>query len=122
MPSSTKAGASRIERADDLSSMLTRVPDPRDPRGVRYRLEGLLAVTVSAVMAGARSFAEIGWLLRSRRAVVRLVGGPVFSTSTSGVLDQQQAASLPNSGHLGPVNINTGIQAVMLQLEGAPSA
>lgn len=41
-------------------SMLARVPDPRDPRGVRYRLEGLLAVAVSAVVAGARSFAAIG--------------------------------------------------------------
>lgn len=60
MPSSPKAGASRIERADDLLSMLARVPDRRDPRGVRYPFAGLLAVAVSAVVAGARSFAAIG--------------------------------------------------------------
>jgi predicted transposase YbfD/YdcC len=43
---------------------LSRVPDPRDPRGVRYPLAGLLAVAVCAVLAGARSFAAIGeWVL-----------------------------------------------------------
>ena len=43
-----------------LLEHLARVPDPRDPRGVRYPLAGLLAVAVSAVLAGARSFAAIG--------------------------------------------------------------
>jgi predicted transposase YbfD/YdcC len=43
-----------------LLEHLSRVPDPRDPRGVRYPLAGLLAVTVSAVLAGARSFTAIG--------------------------------------------------------------
>jgi len=38
---------------------LTAVPDPRDPRGVRYPLTALLAVAVCAVMAGASSFAAI---------------------------------------------------------------
>jgi predicted transposase YbfD/YdcC len=36
------------------------VPDPRDPRGVRYPLAGLLAVAVSAALAGAKSFTAIG--------------------------------------------------------------
>ncbi|RLP68036.1 ISAs1 family transposase [Mycetocola reblochoni] len=40
------------------------MPDPRDPRGVRYPLAGVLAVAVCAVLAGARSFAAIGeWAL-----------------------------------------------------------
>lgn len=39
---------------------LSRVPDPRDPRGVRYPLSGLLGVAVSAVLGGARSFTAIG--------------------------------------------------------------
>ena len=43
-----------------LLDLLATVPDPRDPRGVRYRLSGMLAVAVSAVLAGARSFAAIG--------------------------------------------------------------
>ncbi len=33
--------------------LLAQVPDPRDPRGVRYPLEGILAVAVSAVLTGA---------------------------------------------------------------------
>jgi DDE_Tnp_1-associated len=47
-------------RAGDLLELLATVPDPRDPRGVRYPLAGVLAVAVTAVMAGARSFAAIG--------------------------------------------------------------
>ncbi|MET8352490.1 transposase family protein [Micromonospora sp. NPDC005206] len=43
--------------------VLTGVPDPRDPRGVRYPLAGLLTVAVCAVLAGASSFAAItDWL------------------------------------------------------------
>lgn len=43
--------------------MLADVPDPRDPRGIRYRLASLLAVAVCAVMAGAVTFAAIAdWL------------------------------------------------------------
>jgi predicted transposase YbfD/YdcC len=39
------------------------VPDPRDPRGIRYPLPAVLAVAVCAVMAGASSFAAItDWL------------------------------------------------------------
>lgn len=60
MPSSPKAGASSRERAGDLMTALSSVPDPRDPRGVRYPLAGVLAVAVCAVLGGARSFAAIG--------------------------------------------------------------
>ncbi|MEU8265337.1 ISAs1 family transposase [Micromonospora sp. NPDC048999] len=46
-----------------LLHALAAVPDPRDPRGVRYPLAGLLAVAVCAVLAGASSFAAIAdWL------------------------------------------------------------
>ncbi|WP_106131597.1 ISAs1 family transposase [Pseudosporangium ferrugineum] len=46
-----------------LLHALAAVPDPRDPRGVRYPLTALLAVAVCAVMAGASSFATItDWL------------------------------------------------------------
>jgi len=42
---------------------LAAIPDPRDPRGVRYPLTALLAVAVCAVLAGASSFAAItDWL------------------------------------------------------------
>jgi predicted transposase YbfD/YdcC len=43
----------------DLLHALAGVPDPRDPRGVRYRLTSLLAVAVCAVLAGAVTFAAI---------------------------------------------------------------
>lgn len=46
-----------------LLHALAAVPDPRDPRGVRYPLAGLLAVAVCAVLAGASSFAAVtDWL------------------------------------------------------------
>lgn len=48
------------DRVSQLLEMVATVPDPRDPRGVRYRLTGVLAVSVTAVMTGARSFTAIG--------------------------------------------------------------
>ena len=61
MPSSPITDSvAQPERATRLLDLLATVPDPRDPRGVRYRLSGMLAVAVSAVLAGARSFAAIG--------------------------------------------------------------
>jgi predicted transposase YbfD/YdcC len=43
----------------NLLQALAAVPDPRDRRGVRYRLTSLLAVAVCAVLAGAVTFAAI---------------------------------------------------------------
>src|SRR6266550_4937475 len=43
----------------DLLHALAAVPDPRSPRGMRYRLSSLLAVAVCAVLAGATTFAAI---------------------------------------------------------------
>ncbi|MDQ3402827.1 MAG: transposase family protein [Actinomycetota bacterium] len=43
-----------------LLELLASVPDPRHPRGVRHSLPGLLAVAVTAVVCGAKSFAAIG--------------------------------------------------------------
>jgi predicted transposase YbfD/YdcC len=42
-----------------LLDALARVPDPRDPRGVRYGLAAVLGVAVCATLAGARSYAAI---------------------------------------------------------------
>ncbi|WNV83879.1 ISAs1 family transposase [Umezawaea sp. Da 62-37] len=42
-----------------LLDALAKVPDPRDPRGIRYPLSALLTVAVCAVLAGASSFAAI---------------------------------------------------------------
>ncbi|HEX8993384.1 MAG TPA: transposase family protein, partial [Anaerolineales bacterium] len=38
-----------------LLDALARVPDPRDPRGIRYGLAAVLGVAVCATLAGARS-------------------------------------------------------------------
>lgn len=46
-----------------LLDALAKIPDPRDPRGIRYPLSAVLAVAVCAVMGGASSFAAItDWL------------------------------------------------------------
>ena len=42
-----------------LLEALAQVPDPRDPRGMRYDLVPVLAVAVCATLAGARSYAAI---------------------------------------------------------------
>jgi predicted transposase YbfD/YdcC len=46
-----------------LLEYLARVPDPRDPRGIRHSLCSLLAAAIAAVLAGSRSFTAIGeWI------------------------------------------------------------
>lgn len=85
MSSSPNASARRVLTApSSLLEHLARVPDPRDPRGVRYPLPGMLAVAVCAVLAGARSFAAIGeWALDLRAEHLDQLGldrAPVEST------------------------------------------
>jgi predicted transposase YbfD/YdcC len=43
----------------DLLIALSRVPDPRDSRGIRHQLVTVLAAAVCAVLAGARSYVGI---------------------------------------------------------------
>lgn len=53
-------------RRDRLLASLATVPDPRDRRGVRYSLAGVLALAVIATLAGCGSFAAIGqWAAES---------------------------------------------------------
>ena len=58
------AHASVLASADDevpgLLQVLAQVADPRNRRGRRYRLVFVLAVAVVSVLAGARSFRELG--------------------------------------------------------------
>lgn len=60
MPCSPITAADAVCTDHSLLGVLSKIPDPRDPRGVRYPLVGMLAVAVCAVLAGARSFAAIG--------------------------------------------------------------
>lgn len=59
----------------DLLKVLAEVPDPCDPRGVRYSLASLLTVAVCAVLAGAVTFAAIAdWLDDLPETDLHLVG------------------------------------------------
>ena len=61
MPSSpTPPADANPTRHERLLEALQKVPDPRDPRGVRYPLVGVLPLAVTATLAGCRSFAAIG--------------------------------------------------------------
>jgi predicted transposase YbfD/YdcC len=53
-----------------LLQALSAVPDPRQRRGRRYSLQSILLVAISAVLAGARSYAAIAdWAVLARPAV-----------------------------------------------------
>lgn len=84
MSSSPIQPAVDADHAEELVAVLARVPDPRDPRGLRYPLAGVLALAVSAVLAGTRSFAAIGqWaadLDLAHLARLGLDGAPTEST------------------------------------------
>lgn len=61
-----------------LLQALAGVPDPRDPRGVRYRLSTLLAIGVCAMTAaGHNSLVAIAeWARRCDQAVLARLGCP----------------------------------------------
>jgi hypothetical protein len=83
MPSSPTATSVRpdahdsgLRRAGGLLEVLERLPDPRRRRGVRHRVGGIVAVALTAVLAGARSYAAIAsWaadMTAEQRALVGL--------------------------------------------------
>lgn len=73
-------------RHERLLQALETVPDPRDRRGVRYSLAGMLALAVTATVAGCRSFAAIGqWAAETaadKLALFGLSGGSAPDEST----------------------------------------
>ncbi|MFF6809033.1 transposase family protein [Streptomyces sp. NPDC012403] len=48
------------EKVPGLLDRLAQMPDPRDPRGVRHALVGVLALAACAVPAGATSLLAVG--------------------------------------------------------------
>jgi predicted transposase YbfD/YdcC len=76
MPSSpTPPAGANPTRHEHLLSILQTVPDPRDRRGVRYPLAGVLALAVTATVAGCRSFAAIGqWASETAAATLASFG------------------------------------------------
>jgi predicted transposase YbfD/YdcC len=68
-------GALLSGQCPGLLEYLARVPDPRDPRGVRHTLTSLLLAAVAAVLAGARSFTAIGeWVADAPPQVLACLG------------------------------------------------
>jgi len=62
-------------RCHYLLDLLAQVPDPRDRRGRRHALAGLLATGIAAVIAGSRSFAAIGqWAADAGPEVLAVLG------------------------------------------------
>jgi predicted transposase YbfD/YdcC len=63
--------------------VLSSVPDPRKPRGVRYGLAGILVLAICAVLAGAKSFAEIAeWAADTGRKPLSAAGIKVPHVTT----------------------------------------
>ena len=74
----SSAGAVGEVSADGLLWALAKVPDPRDPRGVRYRLATPLAIGVCAMTAaGHNSLVAIAeWACRCDQEVLARLGCP----------------------------------------------
>jgi len=52
-----------LEGQDGLFDLLSTIKDPRDPRGVRHKAPGTLAMAVTGVLAGARGYSAIAqWI------------------------------------------------------------
>jgi predicted transposase YbfD/YdcC len=93
-------------RCHHLLDLLAQVPDPRKRKGRRHSLAGLLAVGITAVIAGSRSFAAIGqWAADAGPDVLTALGaarGPAeestfrraFALVSADVLDQVLGAWL----------------------------
>ncbi|MER7478033.1 transposase family protein [Streptomyces sp. NPDC126510] len=82
-------------RACGLVEALSRVPDPRDPRGVRHRLATLLAVGVCAMTsAGHNSLTAIAeWQDAATKRYLRASAAPTIRSPA--------ASQLPASGPCG---------------------
>lgn len=58
-----------------LFDILCAVPDPREARGVRYKIQGILATALCAVLAGARSITAMAeWAAEQSPQTLRRLG------------------------------------------------
>ncbi|MGY2745390.1 ISAs1 family transposase [Arthrobacter sp. UYCu723] len=66
-----------------MREVLASVPDPRKRRGIRYGLAGILILAVCAMLAGAKSFAEIAeWAADTGRKPLARAGVSVPHVTT----------------------------------------
>ena len=81
-----------------LLDALAKVPDPRDPRGIRYGLVPILAAAVCATLAGARSYTAIAEWARDcppdLRSALGLPGGVPDLVTIWRVLTEVDPAAL----------------------------
>jgi predicted transposase YbfD/YdcC len=76
MPAADTADRADSEApAGDLLAAFGRIPDPRDPRGIRHRLPVVLALAQAAVLCGCTGLLEITeWIGRADQASLRQAG------------------------------------------------
>jgi predicted transposase YbfD/YdcC len=82
MPAALSAAAAlacdlRVEVADcgRLLELLSLVPDPRDPRGIRHAVASVLAVAAAAVLAGCKSVLAIAeWASEAPQELLAALG------------------------------------------------
>ena len=61
-----------------LWDWLARLPDPRDPRGMRFTLACVIAVAIAARLAGCDSFTAVGeWAASRPQRVLKALGCPL---------------------------------------------
>ena len=88
-----------------LLDLLASVPDPRQPRGIRHCLPGILAVGIAAVLAGARSFAAIGqWVADADADLLAALG-------FGGGRGPSESAIRRAFARLDPANLDTALAA-----------
>ena len=78
-------GGDELVRVGGLLEILAGVPDPRARRGVRHRVVSVLAISVAAVLAGARAYTVIAeWAGEQSEQVLATLGvtGRVPSEAT----------------------------------------
>ncbi|MFF1481446.1 transposase family protein [Streptomyces sp. NPDC058301] len=95
-PTAREASQSGAVVPSGLLDALARVPDPRNPRGVRFRLATLLAVGVCALTsAGHNSLTAIAeWVRRCDQDVLARLGCP-FAPSIPSPDGSGRRASAP---------------------------
>jgi DDE_Tnp_1-associated len=80
MPSALSAAAEaagdlRVADCSRLVELLSLVPDPRDPRGIRHAAASVLAVAAAAVLAGCKSVLAIaGWAAEAPQDLLAALG------------------------------------------------
>jgi hypothetical protein len=88
-----------LEGDGGLFSVLDQITDPRKRRGIRHRVQSVLAIALCATLAGARSFAAIAeWAAEQSREVLLKLGcrrgQPPAERTVSRVLHAVDAAEV----------------------------